>query len=123
MATTPFVRNHPSLHRSDWSTTIPLGFYGDAGAFSHNDSLYVFTWNSILGVGPTMSKRYLATCIKKSDLVPGSMDAIFRIVAWSFNALLDGRWPEVDWRGIPITSSPMGDLAGGLKGCLCQVRG
>ena len=123
MSTTPFVRNHPSLLPKHWSSTIPLGFYGDSGSFSKQDSLYVFTWNSLLGTGQTMSKRYLATCIKKSDVVPGTIDAIFRIVAWSFNALLDGRWPTADWQGLPLLPTRPCDLAGGLTGCLCQIRG
>ena len=49
MAETPFMRRHPVLSRDMLSKTIPLGFYGDAGSFSHQDSLYVFTWNSMLG--------------------------------------------------------------------------
>ena len=122
MAYTPFVKSHPKLTREDLPCTIPLGFYGDAGSFSHQDSLYVFTWNSLVGTGATMAKRYLTACLKKSDIVPGTLDAVFRILAWSFNILLDGKWPTVLWNGMPV-QSPRGDLAGKLKGCLCQIRG
>ena len=121
MAETPFLRRHPVLSRDMLSKTIPLGFYGDAGSFSHQDSLYVFTWNSMLGGGQTMSKKFLITCLKKSDIGPGTLDAIFKVIAWSFNALLTGIWPEVDWKGQPIEGGSY--LAGGLRGCLTQVRG
>ena len=68
MADTPFVRNHPHLPRALLEQIIPVGLYGDAGSFSNQESLYIFTWNSLLGVGQTKAKRYLATCIKtRSD--------------------------------------------------------
>ena len=55
MRETPFVQRHPNLLESSWSSTVALGMHGDAGAFSH-DSLYVISWNSLLGTGSTVSK-------------------------------------------------------------------
>ena len=101
-----------------------MGFYGDAGAYSDNNSLYVFTWNSLMGTGPTMAKRFLCTCIKKSDMVEGTEEALFEVLAWSFNVLLTGIWPTTDWLGRTCTDGHPGQyLANGLRGCLTQVRG
>ena len=121
MHDTPFVREHPVLAPDNKHKTIPLGFYGDGGAFSHQDSLLVFTYNSLLGTGRTMSKRYVITCVKKSDIIPGTLESIFKIIGWSFNVLVTGLWPEEDWMKRPLDQH--GYLANGLRGCLSQVRG
>ena len=57
MADTPFFKEHPGIDRSKLAHTIPVGFYGDAGAVSQQDSLMAFTWNSILGIGGTSAKK------------------------------------------------------------------
>ena len=125
MSDTPFMEHHPHLEHDRLAHTIPLGFYGDAGAYSDNNSLYVFTWNSLMGSGQTMAKRFLCTCIKKSDMVAGTEEAMFEVLSWSFNALLSGIWPATDWAGRPCTHGNPGKylVAGGLRGCLTQVRG
>ena len=58
MAGTDFFQQHPHMHHQHLGKTIPLGLYGDAGKFSHQESLYIFTWNSLLGVGQTKAKRF-----------------------------------------------------------------
>ena len=124
MSHSPAVRDHPAMKRQDWGTSIPLGFHGDGGAFSHQDSLYVFAFNSLLGGGETKVQRFLMTTIRKTDLVPGSIEAIMKIFAWSFNCCVAGKSPSVDHTGRRI--STMGkprELAGGWKGILMSVRG
>ena len=124
MRETPFMQHHPHLDARRLPQTVPMGFYGDAGAYSDNNSLYVFTWNSLMGSGPTMAKRFLCTCIKKSDMVEGTEEALFEVLAWSFNVLLTGVWPATDWLGRTCTDGHPGQyLANGLRGCLTQVRG
>lgn len=66
-----FVLHHPHLDGVDKSRLIPLGLHGDAGAFSKQDGLYVFTWNSLLGAGTTRQTRYLMTVVKKSLVTAG----------------------------------------------------
>jgi len=122
MADTSFVREHPVLDRSMMACTIPVGLYGDAGAFSQQDSLMVFTWNSLLGAGATMEKKYLMTCIKKTEIIPATYSSIFAILSWSFNVMLTGVWPEVDWMGRQLAPKPE-FLAQRFRACLCQVRG
>ena len=116
------MRLHPELPRSSWATTIPLGLHGDGASFAKHDSIYVFSWSSLVGSGTTVQKRFWGTIIKKTDMVPGTIDAIMQVLSWSFNALLRGARPELDWAGVP-TADGGGVLADGWKGALCQVRG
>ena len=117
-----FVKKHPSLLRSEWHRTVPIGLHGDGGAFSKQDSLYVLSWNSLLGLGSTVRKRFLFTVVRKSDMTPQTLDTIFKILAWSLNTLLVGKTPLHDWLGRP-TQGGGGVLASGLKAAMCQIRG
>lgn len=96
MRKTEFIKRHPSLPQSSWDQTIPLGLHGDGGSFSKHDSLFVISWNSVMGTGVTKSKRFIFTCIRKSDMVLGNLDAIWKVFAWSCNTLLSGETPTVD---------------------------
>ena len=44
---------------------VPLGLHCDAGAFNKNESLYVLTWNSLVGQGTTKLRRFIITVLKK----------------------------------------------------------
>ena len=122
MRTTEFVRNHPALPRGVWDQAIPIGMHGDGGAFSKTDSLYTISWNSLLGAGSTIQKRFLFTIVRKSEMVPETLDRIFHIMSWSFNALLAGKTPVKDHDGYNTIGG--GEvLAHGLRGVLCQIRG
>ena len=98
--TSDFVTRHPRLPFHDWDRIVPIGIHGDGGKFSHQDSLLTLSWNSILGRGPTLQKRFVFTVIRKSDMTDGTLDAIFRFFAWSVNALLEGLTPDRDWKGV-----------------------
>lgn len=122
MKDTAFASAHPVLERKDWARSIPLGLHGDAGAFSKQESVYLFTWNSLLGAGSTSAKRFVFTLLKKSDVTAGTLDEIMRIFAWSMNSLLTGIVPRVNWLGLPVASTD-DYIAGGWKGVFTQVRG
>ena len=62
-------------------------FIGGAGSFSKQESVFLFTWNSLLGAGKTVSKRFVFTVIKTSQVVAGTIDEILRLYIWSMNAL------------------------------------
>ena len=117
-----YSRMHPRRHQQDWRRTVPLGLHGDAGAFSHQDSLMTISFNSLIGSGVTIQKRFVITIIRKSDMLPGTMDAIFRIIAHSFNALLLGETPGETADGHPLAGGGV-PLADGWCGALCQIRG
>ena len=120
MAATPFVRQHPELPKGDWSKTIPLGMHGDGGSFSKQDQLYVISWNSLLGVGPTIAQRFLLTVVREKEMSDGTLDGIFEIMAWSLNVLLRGEEPRGRW-DVPARGS--GGLCDGYRAALCQIRG
>ena len=122
MKLTKFVRNHPKLHAGAWESTVPLGIHADAGAFSNQDSLYVISFNSLLGMGPTISKRFVFTFIRKSEMAADTLDYVMWIMSWSFNTLLEGKSPATDYMNRELLHG--GEwLAGGWRGCLAQVRG
>ena len=126
MQGTDFLRLHPSLPKGRWPKTIPLGLHGDGAAFSKQDSVYTFSWNSLIGSGVTMQKRFVCTIIKKTDMTSGTLDAIAKVLSWSFNALLDGHAPAETWEGKPVAGGGRCDpLAGGGEAhCVkCEATG
>ena len=122
MQETAFVLRHPALPRSTWPSMVPFGFHGDAGAFSHHDSLYTISWNSPVGRGTTSQKKFVFTVFRKSEMVADTLNTIFRILAWSFNILLTGKWPLRNWHGRREPKSGQW-LANGWRAAVCQVRG
>ena len=75
-----FIAAHPVLNdRSTWRYTVPIGFHADAGAFAEHNSLYVFSWNGLLGVGKTIQQRFPFTVFRKSDMVPETLDDLMRV--------------------------------------------
>ena len=122
MKDTKFVRNHPKLHADAWESMVPLGIHADAGAFTKQDSLYVISFNSLLGVGKTVTKRFVFTVIRKADMAADTLDYVFWIMSWSFNTLLEGKTPATDYMQRELLHGGKW-LAGGWKGCLAQVRG
>ena len=84
----------------------------------------VFTVNSLLGEGPTKSTRFLMTAIKKSLIGPGTIEAIAKLLGWSFNVLLTGVEPALDENGDPLPSGGAPQyLAGGYRAVLVKVHG
>ena len=121
----PDIQSHPKLHSAaDRKKRIPLGMHGDGGVFSKQDSLLTISWNSLLGSGTTMRKRFVFTTIRKSQLRPdgSTLNAIWRVFCWSMNNLLMGVMAATDWRDRPITDGGQ-NLADGWAGALIQVRG
>ena len=122
MRSTPIVRLHPFLPADQQPMTVPLGLHGDGGSFSKQDSLFVFTVNSLVGSGTTVQKRFILTIIRKSEMIPGTLDAIMEVLAWSFNCALSGLWPDVDFAGQAV-ANPLSFFADRWRGALVQVRG
>ena len=85
----PMVRDHRGLVAEELYRTLPIGFHGDGGAFSKQDSLFVLSWNSILGCnlgGQGFGRRFLFTIIRKQEMVAATLPKLFEILAWSCNA-------------------------------------
>ena len=117
---TEFVRRH--LYLSDYKHTLPIGMHGDAGPYSKQDSILVISWNSLLGTGTTRTKRFAFTFVRKVDYTAETLNRIWQLLAWSFNAMAKGEHPRIDWDGNPIFAG-MDPLAGPYTGVLTQIRG
>ena len=121
------ARDHPILRgrrRRQLLKTILVGVHGDAGEFSHQDSVNVISWSSIVGLGDTKSRSMIFAVIRKSQLRSdgAAWDALWKIFGWSMNTLLTGKDPEQDWQGKP-TEGDCVHLADGWSAALLQVRG
>ena len=123
MADTSFVQNHQFLTREDWDVSIPVGFHWDAGSFSHQESVFLFSWNSLVSGGEDRpSKRFLFTLLKKSDIVEGTIDRVMTLFAWSMNACLTGIQPATNHLGFEIPGGGKDWIADGYRGILTQIR-
>jgi len=120
----PTVLEHPHLSKSGTSKCIPIGMHGDGGAFNKEDNLIALTFNSLVGQGKTTETRFLITLVKKSQLLSdgSTLNAIFRVITWSFNSLLQGCTPSFDPDGHPISGGGVA-LANGWHGACIQIRG
>ena len=84
------------LQELGWARVACLGFYVDAAPYSKRDSFYAFYWNDVFSV-----QRRVITTIRKSDLCRCgcrglcSINAIMRVIVWSFLVLRAGTWPTV----------------------------
>lgn len=124
LSQSPALQFHPILKPSDLEHTIPLGLHGDGGQFSHQDSFFVITWNSLVGQGTTRENRFPITCTRKSDLLRdgSTLESIFKIISWSLNTMLQGATPTHDADGMPLDNGGQ-PLAGPWRGACIQVRG
>ena len=107
-AHTDFVRKHPRITESRFPFIIPIGMHGDGGAFSNQETINVFSWNSLLGCGDTSQTRFLFTLVKKSDIIDATMQAVLKIFADEMNAL---------------SAAHESQLFGSYSAVLAQVRG
>ena len=117
---------HPELSRRRTrllNKTVPLGLHGDGGEFSHQDSVNVISWNSLVGVGETKHKRFVFTLLKKSQMKENceTWDALWKVFAWSINVILFGKSPTTDWLDRDIEGGM--PLADDFSGCMVQMRG
>lgn len=118
---TTFVRDHERLDPDDFHNTAPLGMHADAGAYNNQDSVYVISWNGLLATGSTVTKRFVFSLIRKSEMTSATLDQLLTAFAWSINILSSGKTPEADWMGRPLSGG--GQELGHLKAVLCQIRG
>ena len=117
----PFVKKHPLI--KDFDHTLPLGVHGDAGAFTKHDSLMVISWNGLLGMsGESRVKRFVFTFVRKATYTPETLDRIFTLLSWSFNAMARGLEPTLNWDDNPTLLQPSA-LAGPYTGVLTHIRG
>ena len=115
---------HGAPPREHWHHTIPLGMHGDGGSFSHHDSLFVVSWNTLISgeVGGGFSILFLFTILRKADLTSETWPELWRVFGWSLNHLLTGITPATDWNKL---QRPGGEqfIAENWRAALIQIRG
>jgi hypothetical protein len=87
----PWIQSHPARGLKA-SVVFPLSFHGDDATAFHQSSATVMSWSSLLQHGCEWRTRFLFCAIPTSQLTPGAYSILFKILCWSFQALLLGRW-------------------------------
>jgi hypothetical protein len=115
----------------NWRTkTVPLFVHGDGVEFQSRDSLMVWSFGSMLSLFGSLDKHFLVAVFPKSCTSKTTWDNLWKWIAWSFKALLQGTHPEVDPDGLPFRSGSQFDLAKGkpltstsMKGAIWSIQG
>ena len=108
----------------DLTRTIPLGMHADGAPYSKTDSVFTVCWSSLTGSGATLGTRLIITVMRKCEMMPETLEELFKYMAWSFNSLHHGVWPEDDWRGLPLGGKKSGSrIAGAWIASMIQIRG
>ena len=95
--------------RPGWRrSAIPILLHGDAVPVVNvgrtgTKSLDCISWRSLLASGHTMAiKLWIFGIVEQCKVkLPGAhtMTKVWRIIAWSLEALFNGKHPTTDWNG------------------------
>ena len=107
MKDNPIFTSRPELRgREDLAKLIPIGVHGDGVNYSQvrragGKSLDVLSWMSLLARGPTKLTSFLMFMVVKNLIkdhgVGQTWTKVWRILAWSFEALAKGTWPSKNY--------------------------
>ena len=136
----PRLARHPAVRDDAWRQwLVPLAVHGDGAPYKKtlpSPSLGICSWSSLLGVGEnTIDSNFTwdvtptkMTCKASRHNGLDTQTCRMDIMAWDFQALLSGKWPERDfggnlWPNGSIQQQRAGSLlAGGYKFCVMQLR-
>ena len=115
----PRIQHHPMITRADWMDKgVALSLHTDAvpvistGNYQCK-SLDVFSWQSLFAAAESdlkTLKNLICTIFEDSKVKPGesgnvdTMSEIWRIIAWSLQALYEGKWPTHNHHGTPYNA-------------------
>ena len=109
-------QNHPCMDsndfitsKPDWQKTcLPLAMHGDGVPVTGLGKVWgkafeVYSWHGLLcrDGGTKFATLLIWAAFQKlfKHGPEGTLSMFFSVLAWSFGALLDGRWPHADWKG------------------------
>ena len=135
----PLLTARPVLKgRKDLSTkVIPLGIHGDGVQYMQihragGKGLDVLSWSSLLTKGPTKLSYWIMFLVVKSCVKIAGLGCtwvkVWKVLAWSFEALAKGKWPQADWEGQPFAEDTIDfqkkgqDLADGYCGVILLLK-
>ena len=90
---------------------IPLVIHGDGGQFQREGSLLVISMRSLLSSANVAHSQMLLgavskACVTKSDDPSwDTMQVLWKVLSWSFKALLQGHHPATDHEGKPFPAT------------------
>ena len=127
----PWLQDHPGHGVAD---AVPLRLHGDDA--QHKKGLtgfavMVLSWGSPLSCfASSIASLLLIMTVPLLHLTEETLDMLYSIVAWSFNIIAAGKWPDCHNNGRPWTSenqkrrSKQGQfLASGIVGFIVKVLG
>ena len=115
----PRLQHHPMLRRPQWSSkAVPISLHGDAVPCircgrAGSRSLDVYSWQGLLGQGPTLWQKQYIFAVWTSLLTGTTMQEAWAVLSWSLQALYEGKWPSTDHRGIEYTPTSLEGLLAG----------
>ena len=125
------IRQHPMTSGQGWKKkVVPLFLHGDGVEYQNRDTLMVWSFGSLLSLFGSLDSHLLMALFPKSCTTAGTWDPIWKWLAWSFQALLSGKHPELDPDGKPLEKgSPFYENRGqpltaqGLKAVIWSIQG
>ena len=122
---------HPIIPTVGPELRVPLGMHGDDGGMHGQEPVLVLSWNSVVNFKPSDWSRLLFTMVRVSSIAPNTMHTVYGMLAWSFNALAAGTFPDADYTGRKfsrlydpkrffLAGKP---LAEGARGVWSEMRG
>ena len=90
----------------DFKFSVPVALHGDGVPTvgigkCWGKLMECYTWHGCLSKGGTKTTHILIWTAYQKFFQPGdggTLDSVFRIIAWSFKSLFDGGWPSKNWK-------------------------
>ena len=117
------------VYESKGAKACPIGYFSDGVPHTNRDSFFAFYWSSIFS-----GERFMICSLRKQDLCQCgcrgfcTLSAVMKTIAWSFNQLAGGIYPEVGHDGCAFPEgSTRAELAGtfiadGMCGAVVEMR-
>ena len=132
----PRLKNNPMLSVPNWMDIfIPVFLHGDGASVigrgkSWQKSLDTWHWGSVLAHGPTAAISLMICSLFAVSKAVGlaaphrsTMRRVFMRLKWSFEALFEGFFPQVNDLGTTVARGARLALAGGYRAILYVIEG
>jgi len=134
MATEPGFARHPVVNdHSKRAQTFPIRIHGDDGRWSGKERpILVLQWGGMHHTPHPYDCRLLCCVIpgilyRKSRKINHTLRAIWTFLTWSFNLMLEGRWPAEPFPGTVLSAlgaSQAGNcFPGGMRAAVIGSKG